>query len=154
MTSSKGVKSAAAASPAIVEPDAHGQAALLLTESLIHMLVDHRALTNTEAIEVVQIAAEVKVEVASSAGQSSKRMQESLALLTKMQTSFESDQRTGWGGVRVEMFSHPRCKGFRPSVCSAAENPPICDRDQHAPLIEAQTADHHPSSSLMELITI
>ncbi len=78
--------------PSIVEPDAHGQAALLLTESLIHMLVERRAITNTEAVEVVQIAAEVKVEVATSAGESVKRMKESLTLLAKMQSSFESDQ--------------------------------------------------------------
>ena len=91
MTSSNHVKSSTA-SQVIVEPDAHGQAALLLTESLIHMLVERGALTNTEAIEVVQTAAEVKVEVASAAGESCKRMKESLTLLAKMQCSFESDQ--------------------------------------------------------------
>jgi len=79
-------------SPAVVEPDAHGQAALLLTESLIHMLVAQGGLTNTQAVEVVQIAAEVKVEVATAAGESTRRMGESLALLARMQTSFESDQ--------------------------------------------------------------
>jgi hypothetical protein len=82
----------AGSSSAIVEPDAHGQAALLLTESLIHMLVERGALTNTEAVEVVKIAAEVKLEVASAAGESAKRMKESLCLLSKMQGSFQSDQ--------------------------------------------------------------
>ena len=76
----------------VVEPDAHGQAALLLTESLIHMLVDRGALTNTDAVEVVQTAAEVKVEVASAAGESAKRMTESLVLLAKMRSSFEINQ--------------------------------------------------------------
>ena len=76
----------------VVEPDAHGQAALLLTESLIHMLVDRGTLTNTDAVEIVQTAAEVKVEVASAAGESAKRMTESLVLLAEMQSSFESDQ--------------------------------------------------------------
>lgn len=75
-----------------LEPDAHGQAALLLTESLLHMLVERNVLTNTEAVEVVQTSAEVKVEVATAAGESSKRMHESLTLLNKMQSSFESDQ--------------------------------------------------------------
>jgi hypothetical protein len=42
------------------EPDAHGQAALLLAESLIHMLVDIRILSLGQAVEVLQIAAEVK----------------------------------------------------------------------------------------------
>ena len=77
--------------PVIDEPDAHGQAALLLTESLIHMLVERGALTSTEAVEVVQTAAEVKVEVAAAAGESAKRMVESLTILEKMRSSFESN---------------------------------------------------------------
>ena len=88
----------AAGPPGIVEPDAHGQAALLLTESLIHMLVEHGTITNTEAVEVVQTAAEVKVEVATLAGESAKRIKESLALLARMQSSFESDQADAYGG--------------------------------------------------------
>jgi hypothetical protein len=77
---------------AVVEPDAHGQAALLLTESLIHTLVENSAITNVQAIELIRIAAEVKVEVATAAHESNGRMQESLALLSKMASSFESDQ--------------------------------------------------------------
>jgi hypothetical protein len=42
----------------------------LLTKSLVHMLVESHALTNAEAIEVVQTAEEVKVEVACAAGES------------------------------------------------------------------------------------
>ena len=91
MTPSKRVTSSAA-SLATVEPDAHGQAALLLTESLVRMLVERHALTNAEAIEVVQTAEEVKVEVAQAAGESSKRMNESLILLAKLRCSFESDK--------------------------------------------------------------
>jgi hypothetical protein len=53
--------------PAVREPDAHGQAALLLTESLIHTLVENSAITNVQAIELIRIAAEVKVEVATAA---------------------------------------------------------------------------------------
>lgn len=75
-----------------LEPDAHGQAALLLTESLIHMLVDNHTLTNIQAIEVVQTAAEVKAEVAIAAGESDKRMKESLSLLAKMESTFKADQ--------------------------------------------------------------
>jgi hypothetical protein len=77
---------------AVLEPDAHGQAALLLTESLIHTLVENSALTNVQAIDLIRIAAEVKVEVATAAHESNGRMQESLALLSKMASSFESDQ--------------------------------------------------------------
>ena len=39
--------------PSAVEPDAHGQAALLLTESLLHMLVENGELTNAQAVDVV-----------------------------------------------------------------------------------------------------
>ena len=78
--------------PAVVEPDAHGQAALLLTESLIHMLVETRVLTNSQAIEVVRVAAEVKLEVAVAAGESNGRMRESLTLLSKMEDSFRADR--------------------------------------------------------------
>lgn len=79
------------ASVPIVEPDAHGQAALLLTESLIHSLVDKATLTNAEAIEVIEVAQEVKCEVATSDGESAQRIQESLDLLSKMAHSFEAD---------------------------------------------------------------
>jgi hypothetical protein len=75
-----------------VEPDAHGQAALLLAESLIHVLVDHGILSLDQAVEVIQVAAEVKTEVAVAAGESEARMNESLALLAKMSSSFESDR--------------------------------------------------------------
>jgi hypothetical protein len=74
------------------EPDAHGQAALLLTESLIHTLVENSTITNVEAIELIRTAAEVKVEVATAAHESDRRMKESLALLSKMESSFEADQ--------------------------------------------------------------
>lgn len=76
------------------EPDAHGQAALLLTESLIHALVDKATLTAAEAVEVVTVAAEVKVEVAKVAGESEGRMRESLVLLAKMAASFEADRNS------------------------------------------------------------
>ena len=81
-----------------VEPDAHGQAALLLTESLIHALVEKATLTTAEAVEVVTIAAEVKVEVATLAGETQGRMRESLALLSKMAESFEADRPEGLAG--------------------------------------------------------
>ena len=78
--------------PAVVEPDAHGQAALLLTESLIHTLVENSTITNVEAVELIRTAAEVKVEVATAAHESDARMRESLALLHKMARSFATDQ--------------------------------------------------------------
>ena len=79
--------------PAIIEPDAHGQAALLLTESLIHSLVENNNLTNEGALDVIQTAAEVKAEVATAAGESRRRIGESLLLLSKMADSFGADRR-------------------------------------------------------------
>ncbi len=83
------------AAPPVAEPDAHGQAALLLTESLIHMLVESGGLTNTQAVDVVHSAAVVKVEVAEAAGESKSRMRESLALLSRMEDSFQADEPVG-----------------------------------------------------------
>ncbi|MBC9032136.1 hypothetical protein IAG41_07015 [Sphingomonas sp. JC676] len=77
--------------PLILEPDAHGQAALLLAESILHALVENSVLSVAEAIAVVETAAEVKVEVATLAGESKDRMQASLDLLTRIGQSFETD---------------------------------------------------------------
>jgi len=79
----------------VAEPDAHGQAALLLTESLLHMLVESRRLTNAQAVDVVHSATVVKVEVAEAAGESTNRMLESLALLIRMEDSFRADEPFG-----------------------------------------------------------
>ncbi len=80
--------------PLDLEPDAQGQAALLLTESLIHTLVDKRVLTAADAAATVESAAEVKVEVANEAGESKGRMRESLAFLSRMAGSFGVDARS------------------------------------------------------------
>lgn len=80
-----------------LEPDAHGQAALLLAESTLHMLVESGLLNNAQAIEVVLTAAEVKVEVAEAAGESNKRMVQSLVLLEKISQTFH----TNTAGVHI-----------------------------------------------------
>jgi hypothetical protein len=60
----------------LAEPDAHGQASL----------------TTSQAVDIIKSAAEVKVEVATAAGESKGRMEASLSLLAKMATSFEVDR--------------------------------------------------------------
>lgn len=77
--------------PAVVEPDAHGQAALLLAESTLHMLVERSVLTVAQAVVVVETAADVKVEVATAAGESEGRMMASLDLLDRISTSIAAD---------------------------------------------------------------
>ncbi|WP_033925144.1 hypothetical protein [Sphingomonas sp. 35-24ZXX] len=74
-----------------VEPDAHGQAALLLAESILHALVETDTLTIEGALSVIETTCEVKVEVAEQAGESRGRMQESLALLQAISASFAVD---------------------------------------------------------------
>jgi hypothetical protein len=76
----------------LAEPDAHGQASLLLAESILHTLVENATLTNRQAVDAIKTAAEVKVEVAVAAGESKRRMDESLALLAKMADSFGVDR--------------------------------------------------------------
>lgn len=70
------------------EPDAHGQAALLLVESLLHALVEKGALSAVEAMAALRTACEVKVEVAEMIGESNARMQASLDLLARIEGSF------------------------------------------------------------------
>lgn len=80
--------------PLLEEPDAHGQAALLLAESTLHMLIEAGLVNNRAAIMAVQSAAEVKAEVATVTGESRGRMQESLDLLSRIEASFETDRVT------------------------------------------------------------
>lgn len=73
------------------EPDAHGQAALLLAESILHALVESKTLSNEGALSVIQTTCEVKIEVAERSGESQGRMQESLELLRTISASFAAD---------------------------------------------------------------
>lgn len=81
-------------SPRRDEPDAHGQAALLLAESVLHALIEAKALTLDQAIDAVRTASEVKVEVAQETGESNARMRESLALLSGIGLSLETGRRS------------------------------------------------------------
>lgn len=80
-------------SPRCPEPDAHGQAALLLVESILHVLIEARALTLDQAIDAVRTASEVKVEVATETGESNGRMRASLALLSGIAQTLDVDGR-------------------------------------------------------------
>ena len=67
----------------------------MLTESLLHCLIERGVLSNSDAVGVVQMAAEVKVDVAEAAGESKGRMQESIALLARMAYSLGTDAASG-----------------------------------------------------------
>ena len=73
------------------EPDAHGQAALLLTESILHSLVATSLFTTKQALDAVSVASEVKIEVATQLGESSAVMNKSLALLAHISASLKAD---------------------------------------------------------------
>lgn len=73
------------------EPDEHGQAAMLLVESLIHALVARSVISVEEAVEVVDVAAEVKLEIAEYLGDSPATMHKSLALLASISASLRQD---------------------------------------------------------------
>ncbi len=72
-------------------PDAHGQAAILLLESLIHGLVDRNVLSTADAVEIVGVAAEVKTEVAEEMGDTPTSMDRSLSILRLISVSLKSD---------------------------------------------------------------
>jgi hypothetical protein len=83
-----------AATPTSAElrgPDAHGQAAMLLVESLIHGLIERSVLTVNEAVEIVDVASQIKMEVADTLGDSPATMRKSLSLLSAISSSLKLD---------------------------------------------------------------
>lgn len=77
--------------PPVLEADAHGQAALMLAESMLHALMENGTFTIKEAVSVVATAQEIKVEFAEAAHESRARMQASLDLLTAIGGSLEHE---------------------------------------------------------------
>jgi hypothetical protein len=73
------------------DPDAHGQAAMLLVESLIHGLIARSLISTEDAVEIVDVAADVKEEVASDLGDSPATMRKSLTILKAIRGSLSSD---------------------------------------------------------------
>jgi hypothetical protein len=72
------------------DPDAQGQAALLLVESLIHSLIDNGALSREEAVEAIDSAAAVKEESAGEHKEPVHTLRHSLMLLNDMRASIEA----------------------------------------------------------------
>ena len=72
-------------------PDSHGHAALLLVESLIHGLLERSIITLGDAIEIVQIAEDVQVDVAVAADGHGAPMWRSHVLLTTILESLKVD---------------------------------------------------------------
>ena len=71
--------------------DAHGQAAILLTESLLHGLIERQVITVADAIEIVEVAAEVEEEMASELRDPPSLMRRSMTLLASIRASLKID---------------------------------------------------------------
>lgn len=91
MTQGANENEAGGSKPPGVEPDAHGQAALMLAESMLHALMEIGTFTPDQAMSVVTTAQEIKIEFAHLAGESQKLMQASLDLLTTIAGSLEHE---------------------------------------------------------------
>lgn len=71
-------------------PGAQRQAALLLVESLIHSLIDNGTLTQEQALEAIDSAAEVKEDSASEEKEPARTLRRSLSLRKDMRASIEA----------------------------------------------------------------
>ena len=74
-----------------LEPDAHGQAALMLAESTLHALVDAGVFTTEDAVGIIAVAQEVKEEMGKADRESPENIAESVHILNRMATSFGAD---------------------------------------------------------------
>ena len=72
-------------------PDAHGRAALLLAESMLHALLDKGILRTDEAIAIMATATEAEEEMVANGDDPAAIGEESLALLAKIAASLELD---------------------------------------------------------------
>lgn len=78
-------------------PDAHGYAALLLVESLIHGLSENSTLSNGEAVEIAERAVNVQHDQAEAADGAADPMWRSHALLSSIAASLRTDGDDGGG---------------------------------------------------------
>lgn len=72
-------------------PDAMGQAAMLLVESMLHGLIARSVITVADAVEMVEVATEVKEETAADLGDTKATMERSLTLLGAIHQSLSQD---------------------------------------------------------------
>ena len=86
---------AAHAHRAGAEPDAHGQAAMLLVEGLIHGLIGRSVITVADAVEIVEVSADVKADIGEELGDSPATLEKSLALLGAISASLKPDIAPG-----------------------------------------------------------
>jgi len=71
--------------------DAHGEAAMLLVESLIHGLVARSVLSVDEAIALVAVAVDARAEIVADHGEADAAQDRALALLSGIGASLAYD---------------------------------------------------------------
>lgn len=74
-------------------PGGHGQAALLLVESLIHALIEKDVLDVAEAAAVVETARDVSIELGEDLGDGWEARRTALAFLSSIALSLRNDVR-------------------------------------------------------------
>lgn len=72
-------------------PDPHGQAAMILVESLIHGLISRSVIQVADAIDVVTMAIDVKMEIAADLGVNQDTVDRSIGLLSAIRESLGVD---------------------------------------------------------------
>lgn len=77
--------------PYLPPAEAHGQAALLLVESLLHGLIARKLIAISDAIEIVAVASEVTQESSHDLGEDPVILARSLVLLEAIGTSLAID---------------------------------------------------------------
>jgi hypothetical protein len=75
-------------------PDAHGQAAMFLIESLLHSLIARSVISVADAVEIVEVAAEVKTDAAAELGDTPAELRRSLDLLASISASLAIDRHS------------------------------------------------------------
>lgn len=73
-------------------PDASGEAAMLLVESLVHELVAGRILPLEAAVDVVQVAIDVQAEIADARGDDPAIASEACRMLSAIATSLDRSE--------------------------------------------------------------
>lgn len=81
--------------PAPALPDAHGRGALLLVESLIHVLIEKSVISLADGLEAVDTAVEVSREIAKESGEPPGPNLPATTLLLKIGKSLEADTTPG-----------------------------------------------------------
>ena len=80
-----------AMTPSALDLDAHGQAAVLLVESLIHGLIEESVLSVAKAVEIVDVATDVKREMKTAHGDTPATSERTITLLEAISRSLRHD---------------------------------------------------------------